>query len=152
MTGTTCDILFVVYTDRVRQMVDGVIIDVTRIISARYATEFERGLYYGKINDWENWYSTEWWRTKDAGEGESNADHVWWRLSGNHPGKGSKISESKSKSPCSRRKLISIGRRFPVLICFIRIADNLLSYREGLGLYFFLCRIKCGTFFVCYIR
>ena len=51
MTGTTCDILFVVYTDRVRQMVDGVIIDVTRIISARYATEFERGLYYGKIND-----------------------------------------------------------------------------------------------------
>ena len=29
MTGTTCDILFVVYTDRVRQMVDGVIIDVT---------------------------------------------------------------------------------------------------------------------------
>ena len=51
MTGTTRDILFVVYTDRVRQMVDGVIIDVTRIISARYATEFERGLYYGKIND-----------------------------------------------------------------------------------------------------
>ena len=50
-TGITDDILFVVYTDRIRQIVHGVETDVTRIISARYATEFERGLYYGKLND-----------------------------------------------------------------------------------------------------
>ena len=51
VTGITDDILFVVYTDRIRQIVHGVETDVTRIISARYATEFERGLYYGKLND-----------------------------------------------------------------------------------------------------
>ena len=42
------DILFVVYTDRVRFTRDGREIDVTRLISARLATEFERGIYYGK--------------------------------------------------------------------------------------------------------
>ena len=42
------DVLFVVYTDRVRVTKDGRSIDVTRIISARLATEFERGVYYGK--------------------------------------------------------------------------------------------------------
>ena len=42
------DILFVVYTERVRINEKGIEIDVTRIISARYATNFERGLYYGK--------------------------------------------------------------------------------------------------------
>ena len=54
LTGITDDILSVVYTDRIRQIVHGVETDVTRIISARYATEFERGLYYGKLNDWKS--------------------------------------------------------------------------------------------------
>jgi len=42
------DILFVVYTDRVTIVKNGQNIDVTRIISARLATSFERGIYYGK--------------------------------------------------------------------------------------------------------
>jgi hypothetical protein len=42
------DILFVVYTDRVRIEKNGQKVDVTRFISARLATEFERGVYYGK--------------------------------------------------------------------------------------------------------
>ena len=46
--GKVNDILFVVYTERVRVDEDGKKIDVTRLISARQATSFERGLYYGK--------------------------------------------------------------------------------------------------------
>ena len=42
------EILFVVYTERIRRAENARQIDVTRIISARYATNFERGLYYGK--------------------------------------------------------------------------------------------------------
>ena len=42
------DILFVVYTERERKELNGTITDVTRLISARMATNFERGLYYGK--------------------------------------------------------------------------------------------------------
>ena len=42
------DILFVVYTERFKQIENGIEIDVTRLISARFATSFERGLYYGK--------------------------------------------------------------------------------------------------------
>ena len=42
------EILFVVYTERVRVEENGKETDVTRLISARLATEFERGLYYGK--------------------------------------------------------------------------------------------------------
>ena len=42
------DILFVVYTERVKRTENGNEIDVTRLISARYATNFEGGLYYGK--------------------------------------------------------------------------------------------------------
>jgi len=42
------DILFVVYTDRVKVVRNGQNVDVTRIISARLATNFERGIYYGK--------------------------------------------------------------------------------------------------------
>lgn len=42
------DILFVVYTERVIYEDDGKKFDVTRLISARLATNFERGLYYGK--------------------------------------------------------------------------------------------------------
>lgn len=42
------DILYVVYTERVREIHSGVKQDVTRLISARLATSFERGLYYGK--------------------------------------------------------------------------------------------------------
>ena len=42
------EILFVVYTGRVRVEENGKVTDVTRLISARLATEFERGLYYGK--------------------------------------------------------------------------------------------------------
>ncbi|MCM1048360.1 MAG: BrnT family toxin [Clostridiales bacterium] len=44
----TDDVLFVVYTERVRRNENGIESDVIRIISARYAANFERGLYYGK--------------------------------------------------------------------------------------------------------
>ena len=46
--GKVNEILFVVYTERVRIKESGTKTDVTRLISARMATEFERGLYYGK--------------------------------------------------------------------------------------------------------
>ena len=42
------DILFVVYTERVQIERNEEKIDVVRLISARFATSFERGLYYGK--------------------------------------------------------------------------------------------------------
>ena len=42
------DILFVVYTERVLQEANGAETEVTRLISARLATSFEKGLYYGK--------------------------------------------------------------------------------------------------------
>ena len=42
------DILFVVYTDRIEIEKNGKKVDVTRLISARLATDFERGVYYGK--------------------------------------------------------------------------------------------------------
>ena len=42
------DILYVVYTERYRTETDGNKQEVTRLISARMATNFERGLYYGK--------------------------------------------------------------------------------------------------------
>lgn len=42
------DILFVVYTERIKRNNNGIEIDVIRLISARYATNFERGIYYGK--------------------------------------------------------------------------------------------------------
>ncbi len=44
------DILFVVYTERERIQSNGTVVEVTRLISARMATSFERGLYYGKYN------------------------------------------------------------------------------------------------------
>ena len=46
--GKVNEILFVVYTERVRIEENGTKTDVTRLISARMATEFEWGLYYGK--------------------------------------------------------------------------------------------------------
>lgn len=48
--GSVNDILFVVYTDRIIVEENGKQVDVTRLISARLATSFERGLYYGKYN------------------------------------------------------------------------------------------------------
>ncbi len=50
MVSAQEDIVFVVYTERIRALKDGKEIDVIRLISARMATNFERGLYYGKIN------------------------------------------------------------------------------------------------------
>lgn len=44
----TNDIIFVVYTERIQIDRFGAQIEVTRLISARFATDFERGLYYGK--------------------------------------------------------------------------------------------------------
>lgn len=44
----TDDIVFVVYTERVRIGGDEEKTDIIRLISARFATGFERGLYYGK--------------------------------------------------------------------------------------------------------
>lgn len=46
--GRGNEILFVVYTERVRIEKNSLKTDVTRLISARLATDFERGLYYGK--------------------------------------------------------------------------------------------------------
>ena len=48
VAGKDTDILFVVYTERVQIEKNGIQTDVTRLISARLATNFERGLYYGK--------------------------------------------------------------------------------------------------------
>ena len=44
------DILFVVYTERETVDEGGKNIEITRLISARLATSFERGIYYGKYN------------------------------------------------------------------------------------------------------
>ena len=46
--GVGEEIIFVVYTERVRRKKNGEVVEITRIISARMATSFERGLYYGK--------------------------------------------------------------------------------------------------------
>jgi hypothetical protein len=46
--GEVNDVLFVVYTERMQLNENGKYIDVTRLISARLATNFERGMYYGK--------------------------------------------------------------------------------------------------------
>ena len=48
MIGKFDDILFVVYTERFFILDDGKYTEVIRLISARMATNFERGLYYGK--------------------------------------------------------------------------------------------------------
>ena len=44
----TDDILFVVYTERASIDEEGRTVEITRVISARLATSFERGVYYGK--------------------------------------------------------------------------------------------------------
>lgn len=46
--GEVNDILYVVYTERIRRENNGNTIEVIRIISARLANSFERGLYYGQ--------------------------------------------------------------------------------------------------------
>lgn len=48
LIGKIQEVLFVVYTERFRIDENGNKTDVTRLISARLATNFERGLYYGK--------------------------------------------------------------------------------------------------------
>ena len=47
---TVDDILFVVYTERTLFQEGEKELEVTRLISARLATNFERGLYYGKYS------------------------------------------------------------------------------------------------------
>ena len=47
---TVDDILFVVYTERTLYQEGEKELEVTRLISARLATNFERGLYYGKYS------------------------------------------------------------------------------------------------------
>lgn len=42
--------LFVVYTERVAVEENGREVEVKRLISARLATSFERGIYYGKYS------------------------------------------------------------------------------------------------------
>ncbi len=42
------DVLYVVYTERLQKSIHGKSTDVIRLISARLATNFERGLYYGQ--------------------------------------------------------------------------------------------------------
>ena len=46
--GEKGEIIFVVYTERIKKVRDGKQLDITRLISARIATTFERGIYYGK--------------------------------------------------------------------------------------------------------
>ena len=46
--GEVNDILYVVYTERIRREENGKTNEVIRLISARLATNFERGLYYGQ--------------------------------------------------------------------------------------------------------
>ena len=48
--GRLNEILFVVYTEREMVSHVGETKEITRLISARLATSFERGLYYGKYN------------------------------------------------------------------------------------------------------
>lgn len=48
-SGKKEDILYVVYTERVRELRNGTSVEVIRLISARIATNFERGLYYGQF-------------------------------------------------------------------------------------------------------
>ena len=48
VTNEVNDVLYVVYTERRLAEYNGQKQYVTRIISARLATSFERGLYYGK--------------------------------------------------------------------------------------------------------
>lgn len=45
----TDSVLFVVYTERIPDTSSSKDSSIIRIISARYATNFERGLYYGKF-------------------------------------------------------------------------------------------------------
>ncbi len=47
--GDVRDILYVVYTEREDVILEGQKIEIIRLISARLANDFERGLYYGKI-------------------------------------------------------------------------------------------------------
>ena len=49
-SGNKGGILFVVYTERTAYTENDKEVEVTRIISARQATGFEKGLYYGKHN------------------------------------------------------------------------------------------------------
>lgn len=46
--GETDDILYVVYTERIKRTENGKDYEVIRLISARLANQFERGLYYGQ--------------------------------------------------------------------------------------------------------
>lgn len=47
-SGETDDILYVVYTERFERTANGETFEVLRLISARLANSFERGLYYGQ--------------------------------------------------------------------------------------------------------
>lgn len=47
--GDVEDILYVVYTEREDIVVDDQKVEIIRLISARLANDFERGLYYGKV-------------------------------------------------------------------------------------------------------
>ena len=46
--GEIDDILYVVYAERIKRMANGKNDEVIRLISARLANSFERGLYYGQ--------------------------------------------------------------------------------------------------------
>ena len=48
LSGETGDILYVVYTERIERTATGEAYEVLRLISARLANSFERGLYYGQ--------------------------------------------------------------------------------------------------------
>ena len=58
--GKVNEILFVVYTERVRIEESGTKTDVTRLISARMATEFERGVHSWVPSCWQHCWQLLW--------------------------------------------------------------------------------------------
>jgi hypothetical protein len=49
-SGNKGGIIFVVYTERTAYTEENKTVEITRLISARKATGFEKGIYYGKYN------------------------------------------------------------------------------------------------------
>ena len=78
--GKINEILFVVYTERIKIENNGKRTEVTRLISARLATNFERGLYYGKYDPpaCRNQKGTGFYSGRIGGTGEraENADYI----------------------------------------------------------------------------
>lgn len=96
------DILFAVYTERETVSQEGKSVEVTKLISARLTTSFERGLYYGKYN-WSLFQigGRIGFYRKRAGwiePGQNYAHYFWWGLPGNDPGTGTEVQAGQSRA------------------------------------------------------